>query len=52
MSKISANNNINNDYINELIKKYENQKKYKIFYNFDNCEYYFNYNNNITIDVE
>ncbi len=52
VSKISANNNLNDNYINELIKKYENQKKYKIFYNFDNCEYYFNYNNNITIDVE
>ena len=52
VSKISANNNINNNYINELIKKYENQKKNKSFYNFDNCEYYFNYNNSITIDVE
>ena len=39
VSKISANNNINNDYINELIRKYKNHN------NFDNCEYYINYNN-------
>ena len=41
VSKISANNNINNDYINELIRKYKNHN------NFDNCEYYINYNNYI-----
>ena len=46
VSKISANNNINNDYINELIRKYKNHNNY-IFYNFDNCEYYINYNNYI-----
>ena len=46
VTKISANNNINNDYINELIRKYKNHNNY-IFYNFDNCEYYINYNNNI-----
>ena len=38
---IKANNNINNDYINELIRKYKNHN------NFDNCEYYINYNNYI-----
>ena len=45
-SEISANNNINNNYINELIIKFENQKnnfENSIFNNFNN---YNNNNNN------
>ena len=55
-SEISANNNINNNYINELIKKYENQKnnfENSIFNNFDNYNTKDkNDNNNIIYDIK
>ena len=46
VSEISANNNINNDYINELIKKSENQMNDSENSTFNNTNDNFNNNNN------